>query len=139
MNLANSELLILKQLWRKQPLSLREIHLAVETELRWSRSSTRKTVERMVNKNMLSVTESHGLKIYRAKLRKIPTIAAMVRGFAANVLGMDGPLPVSNLVKSRLLTDEELEELDAYLKKLDTESAGHEAGKEAGQEAGKEQ
>lgn len=37
--------------------------------------------------------------------------------FASDVLGMDGPLPVTNLVKSKILNDQELKELDAYLKK----------------------
>jgi len=116
---ANTELTILKQLWRKQPQSLREIHQAIEPELVWSRSSTRKTVERMVNKGMLTVADSHGLMVYRANIKKIPTLAAMIRSFTAEVLGLEGPLPVTNLVKSQLLNEDELEELERYLKKLD--------------------
>jgi len=119
MNPAASELVILKHLWRAKSQSLREIHLAIEPKLDWSRSSTRKTVERMVEKNMLTVADSHGLKVYRAKIKKIPTLASMIRSFTAEVLGMDGPLPVSNLVKSHLLSEQELLELEDYLKNLE--------------------
>jgi len=84
--------------------------------LGWSRSSSRKTIERMVDKGLLSQREQHGLNIYRAKAKKIPTLAGLIQSFASDVLGLDGPLPVSNLVKSEVLSDEELAELDAFLK-----------------------
>lgn len=116
---AHSELVILKRLWSTKSQSLREIHEAVAPELNWTRSSTRKTVERMVDKGMLSVKEVHGLNVYRARIKKIPTLGKMVRHFAAEVLGMDGPLPVSNLVQSQLLSQQELDELEQYLKRLD--------------------
>jgi predicted transcriptional regulator len=114
-----TELVILKHLWLAQPQSLREIHTAIESELQWTRSSTRKTVDRMIEKGMLSAKNAHGLKVYRAKVKKIPTIASLIRLFASDVLGLDGPLPVTNLVKSKLLNDQELKELDNYLKQLE--------------------
>lgn len=120
----NSELVVLKALWRRQPQSLREIHIAISDELDWSRSSTRKTVERMVDKGLLSVGDAHGLKIYRAKVKKVPTLGAMISRFAADVLGLDGPLPVSNLVESHLLNDQELVELEEYLRKKSSTNRG---------------
>lgn len=111
-----TELVILKHLWRSGPQSIGEIHSAVQAQLDWSRSSSRKTVERMVDKGLLDQREQHGLNIYRAKAKKIPTLAALIRSFAQDVLDLDGPLPVSNLVETRLLDTEELEELEAFLK-----------------------
>lgn len=119
MNPSSTELIILKHLWRHKAQSLREIHVAIEPELCWSRSSTRKTVERMVDKGLLGLRNAHGLNVYHARARKIPTLADMIRDFAANVLGLEGPLPVSNLVKSQVLSQEELLELEAYLEKTD--------------------
>lgn len=110
-----SELVILKHLWKTGAQSIGEIHSAIATELEWSRSSSRKTVERMIDKGMLSVREEHGLNIYRAEAKKIPTLAGMIHTFASEVLGLEGPLPVSNLVKSRLLDAADLSELEAYL------------------------
>jgi len=115
MNPTPPELSILKMLWRDGAKSVGEIHAVLGDELNWSRSSTRKTIERMVGKEMLTVKPLHGLNIYRAKLKKVPTLAALIQSFAKSVLGLEGPLPVSNLVKSEILTVAELSELEAYL------------------------
>ena len=61
-----SELSLLKALWRQQPLSAREIHDAVEAELGWSYSSTRKTLERMLDKGMVRQALRHGVQVYAA-------------------------------------------------------------------------
>lgn len=111
-----TEFVILKHLWRRQPQSQGEIHKAVLPELNWSRSSTRKTIDRMFEKDMLRIEEAHGTRIYFAKLKKIPTIAEMIQSFTATVLGLNAPLPVSNLTKSEILDASELKELDEYLK-----------------------
>jgi len=116
---SSSELVILKHLWSAGAQSVGEIHAAISPRLGWSRSSSRKTIERMVEKGLLSQREQHGLNIYRAKAKKIPTLAGLIQNFASDVLGLDGPLPVSNLVKSKLLSDAELAELDALLKQSD--------------------
>ena len=121
---APAELVILKHLWQTKSQSAREIHDAVSAELAWSYSSTRKTLERMLDKGMLSQSESHGLNVYRARLKKVPTLAEMIRSFASDVLGLRGPLPVSNLVDSKLLSAEELEALDALLREGDDDGGG---------------
>ena len=112
---SQTELPILQHLWGNGPQSTGEIHQAISAELNWSRSSTRKTLERMVEKGLLSVTEKHGLNVYRAKARKVPTLAGLIRNFASDVLGLEGPLPVASLVNSRLLNERELAELEALL------------------------
>jgi len=57
-----TELILLKALWRKQPLSARENHDSAEHELGWSYSSTRKTLERMLEKGMVSQQVHHGVQ-----------------------------------------------------------------------------
>jgi predicted transcriptional regulator len=69
----------------------------------------------MVDKGLLSQSETHGLNIYRAKAKKIPTLAGLIQSFAADVLGLDGSRPVSNFVKSDVLSKEELAELEAFM------------------------
>ena len=112
---SSSELVILKHLWSSGASSVGEIHAAISGPLGWSRSSSRKTIERMVGKGLLAQSEKHGLNIYRAKVKKIPTLAALIQSFASDVLGLTGPLPVSNLVKSNVFSEEELAELEAFL------------------------
>lgn len=126
-----TELPILQHLWGHGPQSVGEIHQAVSEELNWTRSSTRKTLERMVDKGLLSVAEKHGLNIYKARARKVPTLAGLIRNFANDVLGLDGPLPVASLVKSRLLDERELAELEALLEQ--DEAAQNRAAEDKGQ------
>lgn len=121
---SSSELIILKHLWASGAQSVGEIHSAISDTLGWTRSSSRKTVERMVDKGLLTLRTEHGLNIYRAKAKKIPTLGGMIQSFASDVLGLEGPLPVSNLVKSELLSDSELAELEAFLNAADTHKAG---------------
>jgi predicted transcriptional regulator len=112
---SSSAFVILKHLWASDASSVGEIHSAISEQLGWSRSSSRKTIERMVDKGLLSQSETHGLNIYRAKAKKIPTLAGVIQSFAADVLGLDGPLPFSNLVKSDVLSKEELAELELFM------------------------
>ena len=121
MNPSQTELVILKHLWAAGAQSVREIHDAVSPILGWSRSSTRKTLERMLEKELLMQVEVHGLNVYEAKAKKVPTLAAMVKSFAASVLGLSGPMPVSQLTGSDLLTEKELKELELHLAKLNAE------------------
>ncbi|MEG1116180.1 MAG: BlaI/MecI/CopY family transcriptional regulator, partial [Janthinobacterium sp.] len=59
-----TELSLLKALWKDHPLSARELHARVEEELGWSFSSTRKTLERMLDKGMLLQRSVHGVLVY---------------------------------------------------------------------------
>ncbi|MEM7329489.1 MAG: BlaI/MecI/CopY family transcriptional regulator [Pseudomonadota bacterium] len=118
----STELRILKLLWRDGARSAGEIHAAIGEALNWSRSSTRKTIERMVAKDMVSIHTVHGLQIYKARLAKVPTLAGLIQNFARTVLSLEGPLPVSNLVKSEILSADELAELEAFLAAENAES-----------------
>ncbi len=110
-----SELTILKTLWKQSPLSAKEVHQHVEDELQWSFSSTRKTLDRMLDKKLLGSKEVHGVKVYLAKASKVKTLASFIKDFTQKVLELDGPLPVSMFADSKLLEPEELEELEAML------------------------
>ena len=112
---STSELPLLKALWTYRELSARELHERVASELGWSLSSTRKTIERMIEKGLVSSDERHGIKIYRPAVDKISTLAGLTRQFARAVLEIDGPLPASSFTGSRILNAQELEELQRFL------------------------
>ncbi|SDY54844.1 Predicted transcriptional regulator [Lysobacter sp. yr284] len=118
---SNAELELLKCLWRQQPLSARELHNAVGEQLQWSYSSTRKTLERMLEKGLVASADHHGLMVFRAAVAKLPTLAALSADFARRVLEIDGPLPVQAFADSRLLDQGELEQLEAMLRDADPE------------------
>lgn len=110
-----SELTVLKSLWRQQPLSAREIHEQVADELGWSYSSTRKTLERMLDKGSVRQSTRHGVQVYEAALEKVDTLAAFAHDFGKRVMEMDTPLPVNMFTGSKLVDDAELAQLEQLL------------------------
>lgn len=115
-NPSNAELELLKCLWRHGACSARELHNSVTPALEWSYSSTRKTLERMVEKGLVKESSEHGLHVYRAKASKVSTLAALSADFARRVLEIDGPLPTQAFAESRLLSESEIEQLEALLR-----------------------
>ncbi|UTY58935.1 BlaI/MecI/CopY family transcriptional regulator [Massilia sp. erpn] len=112
---SSTELCVLKALWKQQPLSAREIHVEVERELGWSFSSTRKTLERMLEKEMVAQNMRHGVQVYAAQLEKVGTLAAFARDFGRRVMEMDAPLPVNMFTGSKLVDAQELAQLEQML------------------------
>ncbi|HEY0585564.1 MAG TPA: BlaI/MecI/CopY family transcriptional regulator [Pseudoduganella sp.] len=110
-----TELTLLKALWKQHPLSAREIHERVEEELAWSYSSTRKTLERMLEKGMISLHSAHGMNVYAPVLEKVETLAAFAHDFSHRVMEMNAPLPVNMFTGSKLVNQHELQELEQLL------------------------
>ena len=110
-----TELSLLKALWKQQPLSARELHEHVVAELGWSFSSTRKTLERMLEKRMVAQHAVHGVLVYTATLDKVTTLAGFAHDFGRRVMEMDGPLPVTMFTGSKLVDHAELAQLDQLL------------------------
>ena len=110
-----TELTLLKCLWKQHPLSARELHDQVAPELGWSYSSTRKTLDRMLEKGMITVQAVHGMYVYAAALEKVATLAAFTRDFGHRVMELRGPLPVTMFTGSNLVNHAELAELEQLL------------------------
>lgn len=110
-----TELPLLKALWSNPVLSARDLHGHVSEQLGWSLSSTRKTLDRMVEKGLVVTGERHGVKLYRSGVDKVSTLAMLTRDFARAVLEIEGPVPASSFSGSRILTDAELAQLESLL------------------------
>ena len=110
-----TELCLLKALWKDQPQSARQLHASVEAELDWSFSSTRKTVERMLEIGLLSQRSLHGVLVYESQADKVATLAAFAHDFGRSVMEIDTPLPVSMFTGSKLVDGAELAELEQLL------------------------
>ncbi len=122
------ELEILKQLWHSQPKTARELHDEVEDILGWSYSSTRKTLERMGDKDLVVMEFSGNKKIYFAQVDKVKTLAAFAQDFAKRVFEIDGPLPVAMFTDSRLIDDDEIADLEKLLNDLEQGSPKSQQG-----------
>lgn len=127
-----SELILLKALWRQGPSSAREVQDGVGASTGWSPSTTRTMLERMREKGLVDRQSVHGMAVYRAAHEKVGLLSRIIKDVASRVLEIDGPLPVSAFAKSKLLSTDELSELEALLV-----SDGDEAG-EDGPDEGRE-
>ena len=119
MQLTAPELEIHKLLWQEQPQTGKAIHNRLEALYGWTYSSTRKTLERMLNKGMVRSETQGNKKIYYSLLEKVPTLAMYAQDFAKRVLEIDGPVPITMFSDSQLIKHDELEELEKLLKQFD--------------------
>ena len=110
-----AELAILKHLWAAGPQSAREVQNGIERETGWSYSTTRTMISRMTDKGLVGRSEVHGLSVFAAKVGKVALMGQMIRDFAANVLDLDGPLPATAFVNSRLFSEDEAAALTRLL------------------------
>ncbi len=112
---SKTELIILKALWAKSPLSAREIQDEIEPFLAWSFSTTRTTLSRMVDKSLLELGRQHGVRVYSPAESKARTLSGVMREFFDTVLEIKGPLPTAAFHDSGMLSEEEWAELESYL------------------------
>jgi len=119
---SQGELTLLRHLWRRKQLSAREIHDASAGETNWAYSTTRKTLDRMVEKNLIRVEPVHGVKTFLPVQTELTTLARLIRDFTTNILDSDHPLPAATFVHSRLINEDEIEELEELLEELDRQA-----------------
>jgi len=110
-----SELILLKQVWKQGQLSAKEIHEVCGDQLDWSFSSTRTTLRRMVDKDLLGIEKVHGVTTFKARQSKVKTMAGLMQDFMSRVLEMKGDIPTSAFTSSDVLSAEELAELKTIL------------------------
>ncbi len=113
------ELEILKLLWQLQPQTGRELHDQLADVLGWGYSSTRKTLERMVDKGLLAAELQGNQNSYSAQVTKVATLAALAQDFASRVLELKQPIPLAMFADSRLLTADDLQALEQQLQQLE--------------------
>ena len=114
----DTELTLLRPLWQSRRLSAREIHDATEASTGWSFSSTRKTLDRMVDKGLIAIEMVHGVKTFIPTTPKLSVLASLIGDFSKNILGSDQPLPAAAFVGSSLISEDEIDELEDLLKDL---------------------
>jgi predicted transcriptional regulator len=116
------ELEILKLLWRRRQLTSREIADDLAAPLDWSYSTLRTVLERMVEKGLLKRKESDGVNRYGAAVGKVALLSRMIEDFSGRVLELDAAPPAVTFANSKLLTENEIEELERTLRKAEQQS-----------------
>ena len=124
-NPTKPELAILKLLWRAKSMSAREIHGAIADEFEWSYSTVRTVLERMSDKGLISKTAEGGVNAYAAEVTKVAMLGRMIADFSKRVLELDSAPAAAFFADSKLLSDQELEELEDVLQDSNDRDLDH--------------
>lgn len=117
----STELEFLKLLWKRSPRTARELHDELEDVLGWGYSSTRKTLDRMTEKDLTSVIKKGNVNLFLPEVDKVKTLAAYAVDFAKRIFELEGPLPTAMFTGSKLINDDEIDELESLLDHLSKE------------------
>ena len=115
--LSRAEYDILRTLWKKGRLSVREVHDQLQETYGWAYTTTKTMMDRMVEKGLLNRQSFHGVYLYKPMITRPAGLARMVQFFADRVLEMDVGSVVSLFARSKALTPEEIEQLNDLLTK----------------------
>lgn len=115
------ELAILKLLWRSKEMSARQIHGEIEKDFGWSYSTVRTVLERMADKGLISKTPVDGVNIYEPQIGKVVMLSRMIADFSKRVLELDTTPAAAFFAESKLLSNDELDELEDVLRKAEKE------------------
>lgn len=116
------ELAILKLLWGAQELNARQIHHSIKEDFGWSYSTVRTVLERMTEKGLVSKTAVDGVNIYEAEVSKVSVLGKMISDFSKRVLELDSAPGVAFFSDSKLLSEDELQELEEVLRREEKRS-----------------
>jgi len=123
--LADTELDVMRALWKGARLSAREVHDRVAPERGWAYSTTRTILERMVEKGLVEKASFHGIYLYAPRLSRAAGLARLVRDFAERVAEVGAAPVVSLFAGSESWSAEEVAERERLL--ADLEAGGEEA------------
>jgi BlaI family transcriptional regulator, penicillinase repressor len=116
-NPTKPELAILKLLWSAKEMSAREIHSEIAVDFDWSYSTVRTVLERMFEKGLIAKYPVDGVNIYEAEVGKVAILGRMIADFSKRVMELDSAPTAAFFSDSKLLSDEELNELEEMLRK----------------------
>lgn len=118
-NPTKPELAILKLLWRAKEMSAREIHDQIADDFGWSYSTVRTVLERMYDKGLIAKYPVDGVNIYEAEVGKVAILGRMIADFSKRVLELDTAPAAAFFSDSKLLSENELAELEEMLRSED--------------------
>lgn len=106
--LTDTEWKIMMLLWKKSPLTCRQIEDALKEETGWSRHTIISFLKRMMEKNYIRMEEAKPARLYYPLLNKNETILRETRLFAKKIFGGKMGLLVSSLADSDDITKDEI-------------------------------
>ena len=114
-----SELAILQLLWANGPLSVKEIHLALDHDKPVVYTTVLKTMQVMMERKMLDRSSEGRKHIYRATIAQTETQDKLLDSFLDKTFGGSAQKLVMRALGKHTPDSEELEELKAYIDSLE--------------------
>ena len=116
-----SELAILQLIWKRGPLSVREVHEALDQDKPVVYTTILKTMQVMMERGMLDRTSEGRKHIYRAVIAQTATQDKLLNSFLDKAFGGSAKKLVMRALGQHTPDQEELEELKAYIKALENQ------------------
>ena len=114
-----SELAILQLLWANGPLSVKEVHLALERDKAVVYTTVLKTMQVMMERGMLDRTSEGRKHIYHAVIAQTDTQNKLLDSFLDKTFGGSSKNLVMRALGQHTPEADELEELKAYINSLE--------------------
>lgn len=114
--LSKAEYDILRQIWKHGRQTVREVHDRLLSTSGWAYTTTKTMMDRMVQKDLLSREQFHGIYLYQAKITRPAGLAKMIQFFADRVFEMDSSEVVAMFAQSKAIPPQEIEELEKLVR-----------------------
>lgn len=118
-SLTAAEWSVMECLWERSPLTGREAIELMRTRCGWSRSTTLTLLSRMEAKEAVRGDTDRGVKTFRPLIRREDAALQETEDFLGRVYKGSVSLMVSSLTKKQALSQEEIDELYAILRKME--------------------
>jgi len=116
-----SELAILQLLWKNGPLSVKDVHEALDRDKPVVYTTVLKTMQVMMERGMLDRTTEGRKHIYRAVIAQVATQDKLLDSFLNKTFGGSAQKLVMRALGKHTPGPQELEELKAYIDRLENQ------------------
>lgn len=119
MAISDAEARIMDVLWRRGPLVVEDIIAEVAPPQGWSDATVKSLIGRLMKKKALASARREGRTVYQPLVAQADYVASESRDFLDRIFGGRLAPLVSHFAEHEKLTDEDIAQLKALMKRLD--------------------
>ena len=109
--LTDNEWILMQIIWDHQPCTLRKICDEARKKQVWTRHAVISFLKRMEAKGFISIEDAQPVKLYSSLVDRDSTVSREIDNVVERVCNGSPMLLVSNLVRQKVLSSDELQEL----------------------------
>lgn len=118
-DLSKAEYDVLRILWKRGELSVREVHDEVQQDTGWAYTTTKTVMDRMAAKKLLKRIQLHGVYVYQPLISRPQGLARFIHFFTNRILEVDKDSVLAMFASQSKISKAEMDELKKLLKDLD--------------------